>query len=349
MVLGRLNHVVDNAIRDLCELWKENQDAVLQLLRDATTNLETDPQLAELLKNTIDELEKVKRLDPEKLRIATSGTPGEEVVGSTNKRFWHRIRIKAPTHTQGPEESKRPGRISLLKQKLGRSGGSKVPTTPAPVAAFAVPIGSPGGSDSNKFPTPASPDTNFAGLAVVMLVANMAEGLRATVSELQSSVPTAQEIVQAARGNPSDNERAKDQEPLKLTPGILRKCILATTLDPLVSRVKAEAQSSMVESLIEMGTLTRRAALGALEECSKVIERQLQAQESQHAKQVQAETLERLTCWGNLVAAQGVIKGMNRISNEPVVRVTPSRPSSSLFMTSPGSSSLSIRSPSITN
>lgn len=45
-------------------------------------------------------------------------------------------------------------------------------------------------------------------------------------------------------------------------------------------------------------------------------------------KQSQEETLERLACWGNLVAAQGAIQEMKRLRYEPVVRVTPSRPSS---------------------
>jgi hypothetical protein len=41
--------------------------------RNAIANIKTHPHLAELDKKTIDELEKVKRLDPEKLRIAICG------------------------------------------------------------------------------------------------------------------------------------------------------------------------------------------------------------------------------------------------------------------------------------
>lgn len=353
MVLGRLRYVVDDAIRDLDKLWKENQDAVLLLLRKATVNIETQPQLAKLLQNSIDELEKVKRLDPEQLRIAVSGTPGEVVVGrATSKNFWHRIRMKPNTHTQGPAENKRAGRFSLLKQKFGRLGGPKViesqsvPTTSAPVASSETPIASPGVSNSNGSTTSASPDMNFAGLEVVMSVANMTDGLRATVSELQSTVSVAQEVAEVARDDPSGNERVEDQGPSRLTPEVLRKYILATSLDPLVSRVKAEAQVFMTESLSEMAALAQRAPLGALEECHQVIERQLKAQEAEDTKQVRAETLERLACWGNLVAAQGAIQEMKRMRNEPVVRV-PSRPSSSVLATSSGSSSLSIRSPSL--
>lgn len=353
MVLGRLRYVVDDAIRDLDELWKENQDAVLLLLRQATINIETQPQLAKLLQNSIDELEKVKRLDPEQLRVAVSGTPGEVVVGrATSKSFWHRIRMKPATHTQGPVENKRAGRFSLLKQKLGRLGGPKViesqtvPTTTAPVASSETSLASPDVSNSNGSTTLASPDTNFAGLAVVMSVADMTEGLRATVSELQSTVSVAQEVAEVTRDGPSGNERGENQGPSKLTPEVLRKSVLATSLDPLVSRVKAEAQVFMTESLSEMAALAQRAPLGALEECHQVIERQLKAQEAEDTKQVRAETLERLACWGNLVAAQGAIQEMKRMRDEPVVRVTPSRPSSSVLATSPGSSSLSIRSPS---
>jgi hypothetical protein len=177
----------------------------------------------------------------------------------------------------------------------------------------------------------------------------MTEKLRATVSELQNTVPTVQEVAEEAGGSASLNEQGKDQGPLKLTPEVLRKYVSTMSLDPLISRVKAEAQSFMTESLNEMAALAQRAALGALEECHQVIERQLKAQESDDTKQVRAETLERLACWGNLVAAQGAIQEMKRMKNEPVARVTPSRPSSSLLVTSPISSSLSMRSSSMTN
>ena len=68
----------------------------------------------------------------------------------------------------------------------------------------------------------------------------------------------------------------------------------------------------MTESLDEKATLAQRAVLGALEECKKVIERQSEAMESDNTKQSRAETLERLVCWGNLFAAQGVIKEIKR-------------------------------------
>ena len=54
-VLSRLTEMMDDVIRDLGEIWKENQDAVLSLLRNATVNIETHPQLAGIIQNTIDQ------------------------------------------------------------------------------------------------------------------------------------------------------------------------------------------------------------------------------------------------------------------------------------------------------
>ncbi len=355
-VLRRLTDVVDDAIRDLNALWKENQDAVLSLLRKATVDIAPYPQLTELIKNTIDELEKVSRLDPEKLRIAMSGTPGEVVVDATSKKLWHRIRtrMKRAILAQAPQEDKRTGSFSLLRQKFSLSGGTKAvesqnaPATPAPVRPSSSPVTCPDASAAvaSEATASAPPDTNFAGPAVAMLMVNMAENLRAVVSELQGSVPRVQEIVRIAGGNHSEDEGVEDQQPLKPSPEMLRKCILATSLDPLISRVKAGAHSSMMESLKEMEKLAQRAVLGALEEHDKVIERQLKAQGSEGYKQLRAETLERLTCWGNLVAALGAIQEMREMWNEPVFRVAPSRPSSTLLVGSPRLSSPSLRSPS---
>src|SRR5258706_16421251 len=122
--------------------------------------------------------------------------------------------------------------------------------------------------------------------------------------------------------------------------------MLATLLDHLMSRVKGAAHSLMMESLKEMDKLAQRAVVGPLEEHDKLIERQLEARGSEGYKQLRAETLERLTCWGNLVAALGAIQEMKEMWNEPVVRVAPSRPSSTLLVGSPRLSSPSLRSPS---
>lgn len=355
-VLGRLANVVDDAIRDLNALWKENQDIVLSLLRKATVDIAPYPQLVELIKNTIDELEKVSRLDPEKLRIAMSGTPGEVVVDAISTKLWRRIRIqmKRAILAPAPQESKRTGTLSLLMQKFSLLGGTKAvesqsaQTTPATVRPSSPPVTCPDASvaAASEATASAPPDTNFAGPTVAMFMVNMAENLRAVVSELQGSVPRVQEIVRIAGGSQSDDEGVEDQRPLKLSQEMLRKCILATSLDPLLSRVKAGAHSSMTESLSELGKLAHRAVLGALEEHNKVIERQLKARGSEGYKQLRAETLERLTCWGNLVAALGAIQEMREMWNEPVVRVAPSRPSSTLLVGSPRLSSPSLRSPS---
>ena len=348
--------MVDDVILELNALWKESQNAMLSPLRKAAVNIATFPQLVELINNTIDGLEDVSRLDPEKLRIAMSGTPGEVVVEATRKKLWRliRIRMKPAIVAQAPQENKRTGWLSQFLQMFSRSGATNsiepqcATTTPAPVPSPSSPAVCPDASvaAANEATASVSPDTNFAGLAVAMLMVNTAENIRVVVSELQGFVPTVQEIVREAGGNHSDNQGVEDQRPLKLSEEVVRKCILATSLDPLISRVKEGAHSSMTESLKEMGKLSQRAVLGALEEHDKVIEGQLEARGAEGYKQLRAETLERLTCWGNLVAALGAIQEMKEMWNKPVVRVAPSRPSSTLLVGSPRMSSPSLRSPS---
>lgn len=351
MVLGKLTYVVDDTIRELGGLLKENQATVLLRLRIATANIKTHPELAKLIENTIGELEKVKQLDAEKVRMTVSGTPGEVVVAATRKKLWHRIRMKQATPVQAPGESKFNGPLSLLKQAFSLWGRPKViesqstPTTPSPESPSSPPVACPEASVANGGTTSASPDTKFACLEVAVLPANMADALRACVSELQGSGPTLQEIVKAVGGNPSDNERVEDQVPLTLSQEVLRKYVLATSLDPLISNVKASAQSSMTESLKQMGKLAPRAVLDALEEYCGDIERQMKVRESEDYTQFRKETLERLTCWANLVAALGAIKEMKRLMNELVVQVAPSRPST-LLVEVLGSPSSSFRSPS---
>ena len=323
--------MVDDTIRDLGDLCKENQDTVLSHLRSATVNIKTDSQLAQLIENTIGELEKVKQVDPEKLRIAVSGTPGEVVVGATRKRLWHRIRMKSAPPVQVSEEKQNTGLFSLIKQTISRFGGHKAiesqstPATSAPAPPPSTPVAYP---ETNEGTTSAPPDTNFAWLEVAMLLPNMVDALRVNVTALQSSGPTSQGIAGSSRGTPSDNEQAEDQGPLVLNQEVLRNRVLSTTLEPLVSRVRASAQSTITESLNLMGGLAPRAVLDALEEYCDNIERQLGAQGSEDYKKFREETVERLTCWGNLVAALGAIKEMKRMWKEPVVQVTSSRSSS---------------------
>ena len=312
---------MDDVIRDLGEIWKENQDAVLSLLRNATVNIETHPQLAGIIQNTIDQLEKVKQRGPEKLRIAMVCTPGEFVVDAARKKVWG---------------------LSVLKQVFDRSGGPKAieyqnapPTSPL-VLPSSTPVACQEVSVVNDAITSESPHTNFAALVAAMIPANMEEQLREIMSEIQGSIPTEQEIAEASGIKPSDNARVKGQGPVKLARDTLRESIFSVSLVPLIARVKAGAESSMTESLDEMAALAQKAVLGALEECNQIIDRQLQAMESDDTKQLQAETLERLVCWGNLVAAQSVIKEMKRKRDEPVVRVSTYLSSSSPIVASPG-------------
>ena len=337
-VLRRLTDIVGDTIRDLGELWKESQDAVLALLRIATADIVTHSQLAELIEDTIDEQGKVKRLDPEQRRIAITRIPGQLIVDATRDTIWHHIQMRVATLALVAEEEKF-GLLSQFGQQVRRSRDPKAielqstSTTSVSVLPSSTPVARPAVSVANESTTSAAPETDFAGPVVASLSANMEEGPHDIIFDLQGSLPTVQEIETRAMGNPSNKGVGyRTQE-------VLRKCVLATSLDPLVSRVKAEAMSSMTEGLSEMGAFAQRAALGALEGCYKDVETRMKALESEDPKQFRAETLERLVCWGNLVAAQGAIQAMKRMKNEPVTRVPSSRPSSSLLVASPSSSS----------
>ena len=343
--------MVDDTIRELGGLWKENQATVLLRLRTATANIKTHSELSRLIENTISELEKVKQLDAEKLIMTVSGTPGEVVVATTRKKL-HRAQMKSATPVQAPAENKLNGPFSLaqtaerlLKQMFSGLGRQSTPTTPSPGSPSSPPVACSEAPVATGGTTSASPDTKFACLEMAVLPASMADALRACVSGLQGSRPTLQGIVKAIGGNPSDNERVEDQVPLTLSQDILRKFVLATSLDPLISNVKTSAQSSMTESLEQMGKLALRAVLHALEEYCGDIEGQLKVQESEDYTQFRTETLQRLTCWVNLVAALSAIKEMKRFLHEPVVQVASCRPST-LLVESPGSPSSSLRSPS---
>ena len=137
--------MVDVAIWELGELWKENRDEVLSLLRNATADITTHQQLAGLIKSTIDELEKVQQMNPMKLGVGVSGTPGEEVVVATRKDLWYRmgIRMKRPILAQAPEENKRTKPFSRLKQTFNLLRGNKAVESPAPapVSPPATPVG----------------------------------------------------------------------------------------------------------------------------------------------------------------------------------------------------------------
>src|SRR5258706_1033327 len=352
-VLGRLTHVVDDSIRDLCELWEENRDAVLPRLRNATADITTHQQLADLIKSTIDELEKVTQLNLKRLGAAVTCTPVEEVVVATRKHLWDRmgIRMKRPILIQAPEENKRTNPFTLLKQTFRLLRGTKATEslTPAPVSPPATPAGCSGASIAlaNTATTSA---TIRAGISMALLPTSMAKELRSIISELCEPTPPVQGIAEPVRDTPSDNEQVEDQGPLKPDQEELRRRILSKSLDPLISRMQTAAKSSMIEGLNVMWDLAQGAVKGALVEYDEAIERQLKALGSDDYAQLDAMTLERLNCWGNLVAALSAIREMKEMWNEPVVQVARSRPSSTFLVASPGMSPLSPRSisPSIT-
>ncbi|SRR5258706_8274406 len=113
-------------MRDLSRPWDENQEAVLCLLQDAMARVAEHPHLEAVVASTVKELDKVRRLDPEKIRIAVSRTSGEEAVEAANKGIWARLRPRS--RSTGPvsdlmasEVAKQPGMLARLKQKYTRS------------------------------------------------------------------------------------------------------------------------------------------------------------------------------------------------------------------------------------
>ena len=346
--------MVDDTIWELCDLLKENRDEVLSLLRNATVDITTHQQLAGLIKGTIDELEKVKLLNPVKVGVVVSNTPGEEVVVATRKDLLYRlgIRSKSPILAQAPEGNKRTRPFSRLKQMFNLLRGAKSIESPAP-----GPVSPPSTHASRSSASIAVGDagttsatTSPAGISLAMLPASMAGKLQFIFSNLWERTPAVVGIVEPVKDTPSDNERAEDLGPLKLNQEELRQRVLPTSLDTLISCMLDAARISMTDGLNEIWGIAQRAVKGALEEYDKVIERQLKAQGSDDYEQLEAMTLERLNCWGNLVAALSAIRGMKEMWKEPVVQVAPSRPSSTFLVASPGMSPLSPRSisPSIT-
>lgn len=318
--------MVDDAIRDLRELWKENLDAVPSHLRTATADITTHWQLTDLIKNTIDELEKVIQLDGGKLRVHMSNTPGEEVVVTTRNTLSHRMRIrmKRAIPAQVPEERKRTRTLSLLKQTFSLPRGTKAleprsaPTTPVPVSPPAAPVGCSDAPIAVANVATTS-DENFAAMALFPV--NMADTLRDIVPELRKEW-----IAKPVTDNPFTDPQVEDQGPLKLNQEELRQSVLATSLHPLISRMQANAKASMTESLNGMWALAQQTVENALNEYGQEIKRKLKAQGSDDYEQDQAMTLKRLNCWGNLVAASSVVREMREMLNEPVVQVTPSGP-----------------------
>ena len=357
-MLHRVNQEAEDAIRDLSRLWDENQATVLSLLQDAMVRIAKHRHLEAIIASTIKELDKVRRLDPEKIRIAVSGTSGEAAVEASNKGWWARLR----SGSTGPvsdliasEVANQTGMVARLKQWFSRSRApqsthsAKGSVTEGSLLPSSTSEECPDGAVA---PSSLDPE-NLTNLAVAVLPASLAKDLGIGISEPQSSAPTMEDVWFAANTDAAGKEQGvKDKGTVKLSRKVLYNHILSTAFYPVISRVKTGAQSCMTESLIEMAALAHRAAVGALEECYGLTEKHMEAQKSKDTKQLRADTLERLICWGNLVAAQGAMRGMKQLKDEPVVRLTLSRPSSTLL--SPvssfvGSPSVRSQSPSLSH
>jgi len=302
----RLNRDVEDVMRELMQLWDENHETIVKMSRDVL-GIAEHPNVEAIITKTIDGLVTVRRLDPKKIRIAVSSIQEEEAGGATNK--------KTLVQRWGKRISK------LLQHKWSESSTSVSEGLP-------LPSGSSGEHQDGAFPSstlssPLDPE-NHDKLGVAMRPASIAKYPRMGIPELQDSVPNEVNSDSKGRGG-------KDKGTMKLTREELYKLVLSTPFHPVISRVRANAKLCMTESLNEMAVLAHRVVVDALEECYDTTEKQITAQRSKDTKQLEAGTLERLTRWGNLVAALGAIDEMKRLKDEPVIRFMPSRPPSTLI------------------
>ena len=327
-VLDSLHREVEDTLRDLTRLWDENQETILSLLRDVA-GVAKHRHIAEIINSTVRQLDKVRRLDPDKIRIAVSGTSGEAAVGANNKGFWIRLRSRSAGPVSdliASEVANQTGTLARLTQRFIRSITLQ-PTLSKHSADLAVSERARPPSDTSRersdeaLPSEAPDPEDPTNLAIAVRPASIAKGLGMDIPELQGSIPTIKDLVFAVNSDlASKGQATQDKGTVKLTRDVLCNHVMSTSFHPKISRVKMGAQSCMTESLNEMAALAHRAAVGALAECYEVVERQIEAQKSMDTKQLRGETLERLTCWGNLVAAQGAIQEMKRLRDEPVVR-----------------------------
>ena len=336
---------MEGAIDGLAQLWNENQETILSLLQDVAKTAK-HRHIKDTITNAVTGLNNVRRLDPDKIRIAVSGTSGEAAVGATNQKFCDRLRSKSNgpvSDVVASEPANQTGTLARLKQKFIRSITKTTHFKHSENISITEGAGfpsSPSQGRSDEALSSSSLDSeNPTNLAIPVLLAGIGKSLRIGTLESRGSIPTM-----------IKDPGKQDKGTVKLTRDVLCDDVLSTSFHPEMARLKLGAQSCMTESLNEMAALAHRAATGALEECHEVIEKLIEVQESNDTKQLQAETLERLVCWGNLVSAHSVIQEMKRLIDEPVVGVLvpPSRASSTLLF-SPVSSfagSLSPRSQS---
>ena len=335
-VLDSLHHEVEDTLRDLTKLWDANQKTILSLLQDVA-GVAKHRHIAEIINSTVRQLDKVRRLDPDKIRIAVSGTSGEAAVGANNKRFWTRLRSRSTgpvSDLMASEAANQTGTLARLTRKFIRSITLQ-PTLPKHSANLAVSERACPPSDTSRerseeaLPSSAPDPEDPTNLAIAVRPASIAKGLGIDVPELQGSIPTIKDVVSAVNSDlASKGQGPQDKGTVKLTRDVLCNHVMSTSFHPEISRVKMLAQSCMTESLNEMAALAHRAAVGALAECYEVVERQIEAQKSMDTKQLRAETSERLACWGNLVATQGAIQEMKRLRDTPIVRAPLPRHSS---------------------
>jgi len=308
------------------------------------------PALETVIASTIKELDKVRCLDPEKIRIAVSGTSGEAAVEAASKGMWDRLRSRSTppvSSLAASEPANQIGWITRLFKVLPRFSAPQS-THSKHSANVSVTEGPPLPSGTSRECPDGSVASQLGNLAVAIQPASLAKNLQIDNSELQFSVPTTDGgIFSANTDSPSKGLGEIHQKgTVKLTREALDNRVLSTSFHPVISRVKTGAQLCMTESLNEMATLAHHTICGVLQECYQVTEQHMEAQKSKGAEKLQADTLECLICWGNLVAAQGAMQEMKRLIDKPVIRVMPSRPSSALL--SSGSSFaglLSARSP----
>ena len=343
-MLDGVNLKVEGTIRELSRLWNENQETVLSLLHDAMARIAKRPHLEAIIAGTIKELDKVRRLDPEKIRIAVSGTSGEAAVEAVNKGMWARLRSRSTRPVldlMASEVANHTGWFARFKQKFTQSSAPQSIQSKhsANVSVTEGPLLPSGTSEERPDGSVASSSLEQENLTNLAVAASLAKELEIVNSEPQSSLPTMEDNIantDPCSNGPSNGQGTKDKGTVKLTRKVLYDRVFSTSFHPVIPRVKTGAQSCMTESLNEMAALAHRAVCGALEECYKVTEEHMEAQKSNDTEKLRADTLECLTYWGNLVAAQGAIQEMKRLIDKPVIRLTPSHPSSPLL--SPGSS-----------
>ena len=348
---------VEDTIRNFSLIWDENQGTVLSLLQQAMAKIAKRPHLEATIASTINELDKMRRMDPERIRIAVSGTSGEAAIEAVNKGMWARFLNRSTRPVSDSMASEIPNqtrRFTRFKQKFPRfrAPQSTLSEHSANVSVTDGPAFPSGTSEEHPDGPIASSSFEVENLAVAVGPASLAKGLEVEAgnSEPQGSVSaTEEEMSSANTDSPSEGhgngQRTKDKGDVKLTREALYNRVLSTSLYPVISRVKTGAQSCLTESLNEMADLAHRAVCGALEECYAVTEEYMEAQKSKDTEKLRADTLECLSCWGNLVAVQGAIQEMNRLIEKPVIRLTQSRPPSSLLL-SPTSTRSQSPSPS---